>query len=95
MSSLPRPRRALGSRTLDVDQHVLGRDLSHATQAGQAEEGTSQGSTRPVDGEALLHIEGDVCPVHGDLLRGELPMQRHPCQGVGHLAGEQGWLMAA
>lgn len=86
---MPCPLRALGARTVDVDQHVLGRDLSYATEAGQAEERTSQGSSGPVDGEALLHIKGDVCPIHWDLLRGELPMQRHLGQGVGHLAGKQ------
>ena len=47
-----------------------------------------------MDGEALLHVKGDVYPIHWDFLRGELPMQRHVGQRVGHLAGKQDWLMA-
>ena len=51
---LPCPPRALSSCTVDADQHVLGRDSPHAAQAGHSEERASQGSSGPVDGEALF-----------------------------------------
>lgn len=93
-SSPALPTQTGGPHTLDVDQHVLGRDLSQAAQAGQAEEGVSQGCSGPVDGEALLYIKGDVYSIHWDFLWGELPVQCHVGQRIGHQAGKQDWLMA-
>lgn len=58
--------------TVDIDEHIFGGTLPEAAEAGDAEERACVVRSGPVDGEALLHVEGDFRTVDLHLLWGKL-----------------------
>ncbi len=63
--------------TVNIDEHVLGGALPQVAQTGYTIQGSGMIRTRAMNGEALLDIKGDLCPVHCHLHWWELTMQSH------------------
>lgn len=67
----------MAALTVDIDEHILGGALPQVAQTGDTVQGSGMIRPGSVNGETILDIKGDVCPIYRHLYWWKLSVQSH------------------